>query len=239
MKVLSYNIQEGGRDRVTTIAGLIADQQPDAVALMEATHPASMRLIADQVHMQVVFGHANCDYHIAWLSRLPIRHSHNYRLAALTKTLLQIDVVWQETIVPLFATHLASRWDGCAPLDELPAVLGVLAARRGRPHLLVGDFNALRPGDAIGLPPPGMEPRGDAQEGAPRRAIAMLLGAGYVDTYRELHRREPGYTYPSSAPWLRVDYHFASPELAMRLKESDVVTSEQAAYASDHFPVLV
>jgi exonuclease III len=113
----------------------------------------------------------------------------------------------------------------------------VLAAHKGRPHLLEGDFNALRPGDPVGLPPPGEQKRGDAVDGAPRRAIGLLLEAGYVDTYRTLHPRDPGYTYPTRAPWLRLDFHFASPELAMRLRRCDVVSGEQAKQASDHFPL--
>jgi exodeoxyribonuclease III len=239
LKICSYNIQEGGGDRLSAIAELIRGEQPDAVALLEATDPIAVGHLAvqDQLQMPVIFGEANDGYHVAWLSRLPIRRSQNHRLPTLAKTLLEIEVAWNGLLVSLFATHLASRWDGWSPVDEVPTILGVLAACRGRPHLLVGDLNALRPGDAVGLPPQGEHKRGDAVDGAPRRAIGLLLEAGYVDTYREIHPHDPGYTYPTSTPWLRIDYHFASPELAVRLSGSDVVNDELAKQASDHFPL--
>src|SRR5207244_8418505 len=100
--------------------------------------------------------------------------------------------------LPLFATHLASRHDYRQPPDEVQAILDVLRplALAGLPHLLAGDFNALAPADPVGTPPPGMEKRGEAVEGAPRPAIRRILEAGYVDCYRALHPLQPGYTYP-------------------------------------------
>jgi len=146
-------------------------------------------------------------------------------------------VEWDGSTIPLFATHLASRWDGWSPVDEIPALLEVLASYRGRPYLLVGDFNSLSPEDHIGVPPPGATPRGDAEEGAHRQAIGLLLDAGYVDAYRQVHPHDSGYTYPSQSPWLRIDYHFASPELAVYLRDCNVVGDELAMRASDHFPL--
>jgi endonuclease/exonuclease/phosphatase family metal-dependent hydrolase len=112
LKVFSYNIQEGGNDRLFAIAEVIRGQQPDAVALLEATDPVSVGRLADRLQMQVVFGEATHGYHVAWLSRLPIRRGQNHRLATLAKTLLEMEVAWNSAMVPLFATHLASRWDG-------------------------------------------------------------------------------------------------------------------------------
>lgn len=230
-------MQQGGGERLTAIAALIRAQQPDAVALLEATQPANVQRIATELGMQVVFGEGNDGYHMAWLTRLPLRASENHRLVTLAKTLLEVEVAWIGSPLALFATHLASRWDGRTPVDEVPSILGMLRSRSGQPHLLVGDFNALRQGDPIGHPPPGVEKRGDARDGAPRQAIGLLLAEGYVDTYRAVHPYDPGYTYPSHAPWLRIDYHFASPELAMHLRRCELVNSQSASHASDHFPL--
>jgi exonuclease III len=122
-------------------------------------------------------------------------------------------------------------------VDEVPAILDLLRPLAGQPHLLVGDLNALCPGDPVGTPPRGEEKRGDALPGAPRRAIRLILDAGYVDCYRSLHPETPGYTYPSHALWLRLDYIFASPPMAARLYACDVVMGEEAERASDHFPI--
>ncbi len=71
--------------------------------------------------------------------------------------------------------------------------------------------------------------------------IDLLLNAGYVDCFRQLHPHEHGYTFPSSFPSLRIDYIFASSELAASLvscaviSEGDGMSGEEA---SDHLPVL-
>lgn len=46
MKVLSYNIAEGGAGRLREIAALIGRQRPDAVALIEANSRANAEELA-------------------------------------------------------------------------------------------------------------------------------------------------------------------------------------------------
>lgn len=237
LKVLSYNIREGGEGRLALIAGVIRRQQPDAVALLEATSRAHTETLARDLGMELAFGEANNGVHVAWLSRLPIRRSANHRHTALAKTMVEIEVSWDGAVVRLFATHLASRHDACLPAEEVPAILDVLRPLAGRPHLLVGDLNAVHPGDHVGTPPPGEAKRGDAIDDAPRRAIGRILEAGYVDCYRRLHPRASGYTYPSITTWLRLDYLFASPQLAARLSACDIVKGAEARRASDHFAI--
>lgn len=237
LRVLSYNICEGGGNRLGGISEVIRQQRPSAVAIVEAKSHASASDLAHDLEMELVFGEANSEYHVAWLSRLPIRRSENHRLAILAKTLLEIEVVWSGDPVHLFATHLASRHDLHTPAEEIPAILDVLSHVAGSPHVLVGDFNALTPGDPVGTPPHGEQKRGDAAEGASRQAIRLVLRAGYTDCFHTLHPDVPGYTYPSAAPWLRLDYIFASAEMVQRLQTCDIVTGEEVARASDHFPI--
>jgi endonuclease/exonuclease/phosphatase family metal-dependent hydrolase len=150
---------------------------------------------------------------------------------------LEIEVTADGEPVILFATHLGSRWDIPQPVDEIPIVLDILRGAGERPHLLAGDFNALRPGDPVGAPPDGVEKRGDAVDGAARPALRPLLAAGYRDCYRAMHNDSPGFTYPADRPWLRLDYIFASPVMAHNLIACDVVRGTAAARASDHLPV--
>ncbi|MGH2561632.1 MAG: endonuclease/exonuclease/phosphatase family protein [Thermomicrobiales bacterium] len=239
MKVLSYNIWQGGADRPPDIRAVIRRQEPDAVALVEANNRANATQLARDLGMHLVFGEANCACHVAWLSRLPIRRSENHRHPMLSKTLLKIEVDGEGGPLRLFATHLASRHDAVQTIEEIPIILQILRPLADQPHLLVGDLNALHPGDAVGTPPPGVAMWGEAVDGVPRRTIQTILEAGYVDCYRTLHPWEPGYTYPSAAPWLRLDYMFASPALAERLLTCDVGAGETAARASDHLPVWI
>ncbi len=71
--------------------------------------------------------------------------------------------------------------------------------------------------------------------------IDLLQQAGYTDCYRQANPRASGFTCPSSALSGRIDYIFASPELASRLVESEVISEGQGVRgeeASDHLPVV-
>jgi endonuclease/exonuclease/phosphatase family metal-dependent hydrolase len=75
---------------------------------------------------------------------------------------------------------------------------------------------------------------------APRGCIALLQKACYVDCYRRVHPRSQGFTCPASAPAGRIDFIFASPEMAGRLETCDVVAEGEGlagADASDHLAV--
>jgi exodeoxyribonuclease-3 len=245
MKVLSYNIRDGGDGGLRETAHIIRTQQPHAVALLEANIRANAENLAENLEMHLAFGEANSKYHIAWLSCFAIRRQENHRLPVLSKTLLEIELAWEEQEEPkgewgtlrLFATHLGSSHDAHQPLEEIPAILDALRPLRSQPHLLVGDFNALCPGDPVGTPPREVEKWGEAVEGAPREAIQLILEAGYVDCYRRLHPRSRGYTYPADHPWMRLDYIFASPSMAARLRACDIVRGGESKRASDHLAI--
>jgi exonuclease III len=174
------------------------------------------------------------------MSCLPIVRWKNHRLSTLYKTLLEIELCWDSAPLCLFATHLhAGRWreDDERRAQEMDAILGVLRERADQLHLLTGDFNTVHPTDTPGSRLHSKSPVSDLALSS-RLVIPLLLEAPYVDCYRMLHPTEPGYTFgfPESL-WLRPDYIFASPELALRLTTCDVVSNPKAINASDHLPV--
>ncbi len=240
LRVLSYNIWYGGQDRLPLIADVIKQQQVDAVALLEANSHAHAQQLADDLGMHLVFGDANSAFHVAWMSRLPIVRWKNHRLPVLYKTLLEIELCWDNAPLCLFATHLhAGRWreDDERRAQEMRAILGVLRERTAQLHLLAGDFNTVHPTDTPGSRPHPEDPVSGLALSS-RLVIPLLLEGSYVDCYRMLHPAEPGYTFalPESL-WLRPDYLFASPELALRLTACDVASDPKAINASDHLPV--
>jgi exodeoxyribonuclease-3 len=234
-KVMSYNIENGGAGRLGMLVDIIGRQQPDAVALLEATHKGTVEALAHQLGMNLVYGEANSPFPVAWLSRLPIVQSRNHRLPVLSKTLLEVAIIWSGSDVLLFATHLIhgrTRANAGRRVAEVQAILEVLQVQRDTPHVLVGDFNALHPSDPLGEPPIG-----ETHGYFARKPIQLLLAAGYTDCYRQLHRATAGYTYPASHPWMRLDYIFADAAMADQLYASDVEMGEHAPRASDHLPV--
>jgi endonuclease/exonuclease/phosphatase family metal-dependent hydrolase len=76
-----------------------------------------------------------------------------------------------------------------------------------------------------------------------RWTVARMLEAGYADSFRRLHPRAHGYTCATWMPAARIDYIFASPLMAGRLRLCEVVGSRrwpdrEALTASDHHPVV-
>lgn len=71
--------------------------------------------------------------------------------------------------------------------------------------------------------------------------IDQINKAGYVDCFRRLHPGEAGFTYHSEIPACRIDYIFASSEMASRLTSSEVILKGSNGYlssdASDHMPL--
>jgi hypothetical protein len=76
-----------------------------------------------------------------------------------------------------------------------------------------------------------------------RWTVERLLNEGYVDSYRRIHPRARGLTCATWQLSARVDYIFATPDLASHVTGADVVGSRtwpdaDAAVASDHYPVV-
>lgn len=231
IRLLSYNIWEGGTGRLEAIGAVIRREAPDAVALLEANDRAQIEALADTLGMHLVFAEGNSPYHVAWLTRLPVIHAQNHRRTVFAKTLLEIVIGWSGTPLHLFATHLTTP-DEEHREAEVETILEIMRPGVGGYQVLAGDFNAIAPGDDIGaLHPPGE--RAARLPGRARLAIPALLRAGYVDCYRRLHQ-DAGYTYTAQTPWLRIDYLFASPRMAACLETCRVVAAPDA---SDHLPV--
>lgn len=242
LRILTYNILIGGEERVPLILDVIRGQGPDVAAIQEAANHGNVHMLARELGMKLIYGEANTTYHIAWLSRLPALRSENHRHPVFRKTLLEIEVEWQRAPLRLFAAHLKAKVASEEHrAHEVAALLEIAGAARGIPHLLVGDFNAIAPADVFA--PEGPVSAATAEwapfaYAAPRLAIPPLLAAGYTDCYRMLHPDRRGYTCKTEGPSVRIDYVFASPEMAPRLRACDVVTAPPARDASDHFPVV-
>lgn len=299
-RVLTYNILVGGARRIDQIEQMIRAAQPDVVGLVEATNKRVVEELAERLGMDYRisgYGKHAADWHVALLSRLPITHVQVYSHPALiSKPLLEVGVQEEDgRALTLFVTHLAAsfsrtmRGGDSIRREEAREILRIMRAKRGTPHLLMGDFNSLAPGDtlkasrllrylvdmdelrrakpreSVGHPhldfvvPPSLrflEPLlraisrnallsalfdGASSLYVARGTIRLLRRAGYVDSFRRANARAWGFTCPAKAPAGRIDYIFASPELAGRLSSCYVVTEGNGVpgeKASDHLPVL-
>ena len=239
--VMSYNILCGGDSRLPLIRDVIKERSPDVLALLEANNRANAEQLAQELDMQLTFGEGNSEFHIAWLSRLPVARSQVYRPAELQKLMLEIEITWQGVPVYLFATHLSAgrnQQGNERRLLEIKATLDILRSVEGKPNLLVGDFNAIAPADAVGPGPNIIKDNASPEIAFSRDVINLVLGDSYTDCYRAMHPTTPGYTYKlPQPPWLRLDYIFASPAMTSLLCASNIISGDTASKASDHLPV--
>ena len=252
MRLVSYNILDGGTGRVDALAEVIAAQRPDLVALVEAEDFDVCDQIARRLNMDLL--HAAGNHHAsALLTRWPVRESVNHAPlhTTLEKSFLEATVAepgtgreWVVGVVHLHAQGLPENED--RRMAELDVVLGAFANHRAanRPHLIAGDFNANAPYQRID--PQKCKPstrRQWEQSGGqlPRRVVQRMLDEGYVDTLRDADppAAETVGSFNTEVPGQRVDYVFAHGFGRNELKAAWVEQGGRAREASDHFPVGV
>jgi exodeoxyribonuclease-3 len=147
----------------------------------------------------------------------------------------------------VFGVHLTavhSNWTERRRARELRALLGAIAAHSRGFHVVAGDFNTLAPGEILDLGRLPARLRALVWLSGRRirwQTIQLMLDASYVDSFRSLHPApEPGYTFPSWDPHIRLDFAFLPAAWASRLQECSVLPAREAVKAaSDHLPLLV
>ena len=261
MKVLTYNIHgwqtPAGQPNIELVTEVIADSGADLVGLNEVFHPAptahgpALALLARRLGMHFAFGPtiaaapqpAHPPYGNALLSRWPILAFAAHHLVPMTaygqRGLLEVRVQLPNgQPFTVYVTHLDHRSEALR-LEQWAAAYTWLSRDRTRPHLLIGDLNALSEAD---YPTPDALSRlaaYQAERGWPAPSfelMARVLKAGYVDAVAACGGGQVP-TYPAQTPERRIDY-ILSPRLwAVAIGQCGRVISAAAQAASDHLPV--
>jgi exodeoxyribonuclease III len=241
MRLLTYNIRYGGAGREEPLAAVIEACAPDVVVLQEATRPDVVERLAARTGMKTWA--SSTGHSVAFMSRLEIAHHQWHRPPWSRRAYLEI--VPAGNGVRIFGIHLSavhSNWTERRRARELRAVLGGIERHRQGFHVLAGDFNTLAPGEKLDLD--RLPPRLRAVVWVTGRkirweTIQIMLDRSYVDAYRAVASADPGYTFPTADPHLRLDYAFVPSPWVDRLRSCEVVRAHpQAARASDHFPLV-
>ena len=130
------------------------------------------------------------------------------------RILLHARVQNGEEPIELVNAHFS--WVPALNRSNVAAALTYLQRLPG-PALLMGDLNA--PPDG-----PGMQ---------------HLAAAGWIDAWAQLRPDDPGYTFEADAPSQRIDYIWANPAAAPRLRAIERIPLEGEARLSDHLGLLV
>ena len=239
-RLLTYNILKGGTGREALIAHVINSCTPDLVLLQEATRPSTVERIARDTDM--VQWSARAGHSLGFMSRRPVEH-HAWHRPRFSRHAF-IEIVPTGTSVRMFGLHLSavhSAWTETRRRFELRALLRSIQRQQEGPHLLAGDFNTLAPGEILDVQklPTRLRPFVWLSGGRIRwRTIQLVMDSGYVDGYRTKHVRQPGWTFPTWDPHVRLDYVFLPTAFADSLTSCEIVEGPEAVRASDHFPLL-
>jgi endonuclease/exonuclease/phosphatase family metal-dependent hydrolase len=241
LRFLSYNIRLGGAGRENWIAGVINSCSPDMVILQEAIRPEVVERLAKLCELPR--WEASPGDSVAFLSRGDVAH-HAWRHAPLARR-KYLEIVLPATSTRIFGVHLAAIHSNVTERrreHELKSLLSGIAQHQHGFHAVTGDFNTLAPGEQLDLSRLPLRYRAFAWITGRKirwKTIQLLLDAGYVDGYRQFHKLDAGFTFPTWDPHVRLDYVFVPKVFVERLTRCEVIREAPGLReASDHLPLL-
>jgi endonuclease/exonuclease/phosphatase family metal-dependent hydrolase len=232
LRLLQLNVREGATNgRATAVAALIKDLQPDVATLDEVAYRSIFDHIASVTGMYGYWARANDAFSVGILSRVPLHDCAPYRQKPIQHAAYSCRVRLGDQSWRIFGAHLACCGDGAERqrAQEAAILTTEMSRDRSLPVVLAGDLNSHAPGD-----PDQMRAM---------LVVPELIGAGFVDSFRELHpvAQDPGLTItaPPYGNWeARIDYVFHS-KLA-RATSARVISSVRGhRWPSDHAALLV
>lgn len=239
MRIMSYNILKSGHGREHLLAEVIRHYAPDLVMLEESPTRETLERIALAAEMPYFDCRRGCS--TAFMSRLPVTYRWQHVLFARSPFLA---VQPDNSAWTIWGVHLLALLSNITELVryyEIQALLRFVTPTE--PHLLIGDFNTLAPGEPFDMTtfPPRLKTIVRLHGNDIRRlALKRLQDAGYVDTFRQHHTGENGWTMPSHQPNTRLDYAFVPKAFLPHIRDCRTLTEpDTVRRASDHLPILV
>lgn len=245
LRVLTYNIYLGGTDRLEAIHTVLAHAKADVISLTEADDPGVVATLAKRLEMHHIWAQGSGDRHIATLSRFPILTWRLHKTPPLTQAVLETQIDLPAMPITIYNVHFLPylllpfeirRWQAAGKL------LQIIGDRQPGPHLIMGDLNAIAPGDRVlqRNNPPRMRRLMALQLWLIfKLALPRLLKAGYTDCFRHLHPHADGFTWYPGNPTTRYDYILADAILTPKLRACCVINNiEAVGVASDHMPLV-
>ncbi|MBI4890031.1 MAG: endonuclease/exonuclease/phosphatase family protein [Acidobacteria bacterium] len=239
MKILSWNIMQGGGKRSGEIVAAIRRHGPDVIALTEITAGSVERLVrslkSDGWGEAFTTDPRGREYGICVLSRTPMR-----QLASQNEMPCG-GLRWLEVELPahgftLGVVYILPRAGKERPLKERDwdALLKAAKLRKERPYLFMGDWNTGRHRvDEVGSVVPCSD------------KFVDLGASGWIDVWRNFHGERREFTWYSRmrggvlGNGFRLDHAFSSAPLAPRLRGCRYSHAEREAGSSDHSVMLV
>lgn len=248
---MTYNIFDGGQDRLEIIIEAIKRESPDYLTISEASTFAQeddkiLKYFSERIglpHYKLALS-GEYDYHVAVFSRYSFKEIHT------------IHPLMRAGIVSLVETEIGALSIASlhlTPYSEslrLPEISHIIDSQKEYDNrILMGDMNSLAKYDNYdpeiikNFNKIQLEKFTKNGEFA-FEVIEKVLSHGYFDAARELKGNNT-YTVPtpvnkdSAHADLRLDYIFVSKPLLPLLKKYEVVRNDLTDTASDHYPITI
>ncbi len=256
MRVMTYNILDGGvdddgSDRWPLLLEVINTSKPDLLVLDECSHfdangYRNLHRMERETGLRGLLAESTTGYHVALLVGTDIDIIEHHPLQGPHHASLWVRCVRRGLPFAILAAHLCP-FGGQTRLMEAEAL--TRAAKLDEWVFIAGDMNAISPRDAHGYDTNQWLPRRRVRHLLPNsndidtRAMALLEASGMVDLAAHAGRAAPTVLTPlveDHANYeVRLDYVFGSPPVVPWLTSVDVITTEAARRASDHYPLVV
>ena len=260
IKILTYNVLDGGAGREALILEVLQHARPDVVILEEVYEQAFVEYLGQALDMPSFFGESNRQRHVALLSHFPVEsfQSHHPN-PPIWRNFIEAELNYLPgKRLRLFGVHLMAGlelpleiwrwWEAQTILSQVRRSQNERAAQEKRdpkdePCLIGGDFNAIASYDVVDRRrmPLWMQVMIVLQGNRVyRTSLNAFQKAGFIDSFRRLVPLAHGFTYPAARPYTRLDYLLVNAALAPAIRRCQVVTVPEAARtASDHYPLLL
>ena len=259
LKLITYNVWYGFTkvpDRKQAWIAWMKEQQPDIVALQELNEYTGQKLSQDAAS----YGHEHSallkeeGFPTGITSRYPIEDTQRIT-EGFHHGLMRVRIKQ----IYFYIIHLhPSNWQ--VRKTEIRKILeDIETLPAGSAVILIGDFNTFSPLDSAFYAHQRLESffdDRDAQYGEKNlnqgaldyTVIQEVMGYGFVDLEASL--RSASYIFTGSFPTMiekegehgdqrRLDYVFATKNLASKVNKAEIVASDTTLILSDHLPVLV
>lgn len=258
LRIISYNVWYGFTkvpERKERWIDWMKDQQADVVSLQELNEYTHEKLAEDALK----YGHPYSallkeeGFPTGITSRLPMDDVKRIR-DGFHHGLLRVRIAG----IYYYVIHLhPSNWEARKQEIQL-LLLDIASLPADSKVILAGDFNTFSPLDSVYYEHGRLEPffnERDSLFGEKNlhagkldyTVIQQVLNSGFIDL--EASMRKPSYAFPGSFPTRvekegehgdqrRLDYIFASPNLAGGALEARIIVSDTTLVLSDHLPVI-
>ncbi len=247
LRIMTYNIFKGAVGREEALAGVVESVAPDVLFLQEVGSEATIQTLAQRFEYRYCFaGSFYGPKNLALLSRYSFIATETHTTFPLFHPLILATMALPSGAqVNLYGVHIGVLYDWWRTV-ELRTVLRLIQLwEQSHPSpyaLIAGDFNAILPGDSLNLRIGTRLHRVILflqYRFATRLAPRLLARQGWMDGYRHCHPTADGFSFPVTAPAVRLDHIYVTPAFAPRLQKCEVVTSPpETRTVSDHFPLM-